>query len=206
VEEQFRRVAKLRRDGWRDALSDQQTWLNVHVTASNANMVSLALLSICLLGDRKSGHEARAGLESIRRSTHGWWNAGLCACHLLATPNRGMASLLGEVRVTLHAMPEEEIPPRDAERYNTGRIATIRERGVVDWAWKTQADKVQAPRPGTPPDPTRTYTRADWLFAYWLTRAAGHLTPTSGPGSRPTEHACPVEVPPWHAERPSATR
>ena len=47
------------------------------------------------------------------------------------------------------------------------------------------------------PHPTATYTRADWLFAYWLARAAGSLKPKSGPGASDAPPPMAVEMPAW---------
>ena len=50
-------------------------------------------------------------------------------------------------------------------------------RPVNVWAWKLEPDKEELRGPSAVRDPSRTFTRADWLFAYWLARAAGELDP-----------------------------
>ncbi len=195
----YDRLARLRRAGWRDALASQNAWLGAFLTASNANMAHVALLAVTLHGDPGSAREARRGLAELRRATVGWWNAGYCACQLLAGSTYDHAAVLGELRATLHAMPASEAPPRGARSENRRRIATALERGVVEWAWKTQADKVQVAPPDAPPDPDVTFTRADWLFAYWLARAAGYLAPVQGPGAVARTARIEPRLPPWRA-------
>jgi hypothetical protein len=188
---------KLDRAGWRRALTEQLTWLDAQISMSNVNMVHLALTPIALFGDALAGDNARKGLRSLHAATRGWWNAGTCACQLLADSGAGERVLLDEIRAVLHMMTESEIPPRDVGFERTGRIVTIRERGVVDWAWKIHVDAARLPAPGSPPHPTKSVTRADWLFAYWLSRAAGHLRPADGPGAAAIPPPCPMDLPPW---------
>lgn len=196
----YDRLSRLRKDGWRDALTSQNAWLGTFMTGSNANMAHVALLAVALHGDPKSVRNARSGLASLRRATVGWWNAGYCACQLLAGSIYDHAAVVGELRATLHAMPGTEIPPSGAHTENRRRIATAAERGVVEWAWKTQSDKIQVAAPNAPPHPTLTFTRADWLFAYWLGRAAGHLAPVSGPGADALQSRCEPRLPPWRQQ------
>jgi hypothetical protein len=187
----------LHREGFLEALPEQNTELIGLVNASNVNMVNLALLSLHLHGDANTAHRARRGMRELRNATVGWWNAGFCACYLLGGLHDDRAALVGEVRATLHAMSEIEIPPAQSQRWDTGRVATVVERGISDWAWKVNVRTADWAPAGAQPHPTLTYTPADWLFAYWLARAAGELTPRFGPGALPTAAAVPVARPPW---------
>ena len=42
----------------------------------------------------------------------------------------------------------------------------------------------------------KTYTRADWLFAYWVSRAAGYLKPETGRGTADAI-TLGIEAPAW---------
>ena len=183
--------------GWRRALPEQHTWLSSQMSMSNVNMLHVALVPTVLFGDAGARRNALAGLRALRKRTRGWWNGGYAAMQLLAGNHAAQGEALDELRTVLHMMTEEEIPAADVPLRRPGRIATIRERGVVDWAWKIHVDGVRIPRPDSPPHPTLTYTRADWLFAYWLARAAGHLRPSSGPGAQAVPPPCPVTPPAW---------
>ena len=94
-------------------------------------------------------------------------------------------------------MSEEEVPPRDVGERFLRRAATQRERGNSHWSWKSLATRMRWTVPGSPPHPTVTYTRGDWLFAYWLARAAGELKPSEGPGAVSGPVLLGVETPEW---------
>ncbi len=192
---------ELIRKRYPQALDDQHTWVRPALTASNVNMTHVALLAIRLWArDGKAQHHARKGLEALHRATRGWWNAGYCACQLLGGIAGGRRpGIIAELRAVLHIMSEREIPKRDIAEWTVRRIATIREReGHHNWAWKSRLNLVRKPVKGSPDHPTMTLTRADWLFAYWLARAAGELKPKTGPGAGPLPQVCPIEVVPWH--------
>lgn len=196
------RMSVLDKDGWPEALAEQHTWLDAQMSMTNVNMIHLGLLSIALFGNDKARHNARRGLWSLRKATRGWWNAGYCACQLLAGQKRAEQEILDEARVVLHVMTEDEIPPARGTYRRFRRIATARERGVVDWAWKIEVDEGNLAAPGSPPHPTKTTTRADWLFAYWLLRAAGYLRPATGPGAAEVPAPFPLDLPPWRTPSP----
>ena len=194
-----KRKDSMDRDGWRNALTEQHTWLGSQITMTNVNMVTLGLTPIVLGGDRLARDNARRGLRALYAASRGWWNAGTCACHLLVDSKVDSRALVDEIRATLHIMSEQEIPFAGTRMVRTGRVVNIRERGIVDWAWKIHVDAARIPPPGATLDPVKTYTRADWLFAYWLSRAAGELTPESGPGAQSPPPPLVVDRPPWMA-------
>ncbi len=177
-----RQKERLDRDGWRGALSEQHTWLAGQITMTNVNMVTLALTSIALWGGPVAGANARQGLRELYAATRGWGNAGTAAMQLLARSGANREDLLGELRVVLHVMPEQEVPFVGTRFVRTGRIAGPRARGISDWAWKIQVDGEHRAPPGAALDPVKTFTHAAWLFAYWIGRAAGHLTPRDASG------------------------
>ena len=47
--------------------------------------------------------------------------------------------------------------------------------------WKADPWREEVDLEVAVPSRMTTYTRADWLFAYWLARAAGELDPGSAP-------------------------
>ncbi|MGE0193499.1 MAG: hypothetical protein AB7T63_15825 [Planctomycetota bacterium] len=194
-----KRKDRMDRDGWRNALPEQHTWLGQQITMTNVNMVTLGLTPIALWGDPLARDNARRGLRSLYAATRGWWNAGTCACQLLADSKLDRRALVDEIRATLHIMSEQEIPFAGTRMVRTGRIVDIRERGIVDWAWKIHVDAARVPPPGAALDPIKTYTRADWLFAYWIARAAGELAPGSGPGAQSPPPPVVLDLPPWMA-------
>jgi hypothetical protein len=51
--------------------------------------------------------------------------------------------------------------------------------------------------PAAKPTPIVYWTGADWLFAYWLARAAGELKPRTGPGAEPGAHPIAAPRPVW---------
>jgi hypothetical protein len=189
--------SRLRRDGWYAALPEQHTFLSPLVNASNVNMANLALLTIALYGGPDDHSRARRGLDALREATVGWWNAGFCACQLLGGVWKDRDNILGETRRVLHDMTELEVPPGAEGIQDLDRITTVAEKGPQGWTW---ADNVRRLRTWSPwPDgvPRTTTTRADWLFAYWLARAAGELQPRVGPGADPMASRIEPDLPPW---------
>jgi hypothetical protein len=176
----YRRLQKL---GWGRALPEQFTWLRDLQNQSDVNMVCLSLCTLFLMSDQGESDAARSGLGRVRQATVGWWNGGVLACGLLGGLHKERAEVIDELRAVLHHMSEEEVPFAGTIERQERRIVTIWERGNSHWAWKDQLDLLRivpagAPRWGM------THTRADWLFAYWLARAAGALEP--GPlGAQP---------------------
>lgn len=194
----LRCLRDLQREGWRDAIVQQHTSVRQHLSASNVNMTCLALATIAFLAsDGTSRRNARSALRQLRQATRGWWNGGHCACHLLAALRYDRAATVDELRVSLHTLPEQEIPPRDYVERQLRRAATTVERHPSHWSWKSLATKAKVATPGSPPHPTITHTRADWLFAYWLARAAGHLKPASGPGAVKGPVVMGIPTPAW---------
>ena len=180
-----KQLRRLEKKGWREALAAMWTGLRVHMSASNSNMGMCALTAIRLWStDKKTRKYSKEGCIAIRRSSVGWWNAGLCACALLGDINFDESRIVPEIQVTLHMMYERERPYRKRRKQWTSRYrpATIRERGVTDWSWKSKVDQMRIPDVSSGLD-DKTYTRADWLFAYWATRAAGYLRPKTGRGT-----------------------
>jgi hypothetical protein len=178
-------VDRMRRDGWSRAMREQHTWSAGLVNASNVNMVNLALLSCVLHGDEETKADARHGMQDLRDATVGWWNAGFTGCQLLAGYLRRREEILGETRAVLHEMPLEEVFPGREWHMELDRIATISERGIQGWAWSDSVRRLRSWEPLPAGAPRETSTRADWLFGYWLARAAGELRPLVGPGADP---------------------
>lgn len=185
--------------GWDDALSSQNTWLGAILSPSNVNMTTLSLFVLSQGLHRNARYRAAMGLRALRQRTIGWWNAGFCACFLRSGAFRDQTrQLLGEIRATLHAMPEQEVPLVPTQSWREDRIVPIQHRTLNSgWAWKEDVRRMHVPRKGARPHPRVTHTRADWLFAYWFARDAGALRPRVGPGAEPTAHRCPVDLPPW---------
>jgi hypothetical protein len=192
-------LGHLDRRGWDDALSSQYTWLPTIIHNSNVHMVTLALLVIALSpqGNYRYAHEAKKGMRVLRKATVGWWNAGICSCYLLGGSHRDRRTLLGEVRATLHALPDGEKPRRPVREFHADRIAPIWERPIADWHWTGDPRWHVVWEPGGELPEKVWWTGADWLYAYWFSRAAGHLTPLAGPGAKPKAHRCAVDYPPW---------
>ena len=106
--------------------------------------------------------------------------------------------LLGEIRATLHGIPDRETPRKLVRQYRGKTVAPIWQRQPSSWYWTNDVAWFHI----WEPDPQGKlggvyWTGADWLFAYWITRAAGHLTPVVGPGKEPTKHWCVMEYPSW---------
>jgi hypothetical protein len=181
LERAYRRLQKL---GWGRALPEQFTWLRDLQKQSDVNMVALALCTVFLMSDQGESDAARSGLGRLRQATVGWWNGGVLACGLLGGLHEERAAVIDELRAVLHLMPEEEVPFAGTVERAEGRIPTVWQRGNSHWAWKDQLDLFRYVPEGVTAREPDTHTRADWLFAYWLARAAGALDP--GPlGERP---------------------
>ena len=188
------------RQDWDVALSEQLTYARFTITNTNANMVTLALTTLAWGSHGSAAHRARMGMRALRKATVGWWNAGICAMNLLARSGWDERELLGEVRATLHAMPESGAVPARSQQWHERRVVPIQHRSIVSgWSWKESTTLYVHPDPAAGASTKRTHTRADWLFAYWLTRAAGHLRPQVGPGADPRAR-CAVRLPPWMSE------
>lgn len=188
----------VQRDGYRDAMVQQHTGIRQHLSASNVNMTCMALATTAFLAsDGTSRRNARSALMQLRRATRGWWNGGHCACHILADLRYDRRATLDELRVVLHTLTEEEIPPRDFIVREISRAATAPERHPSHWSWKSLATKVRIKTAGSPPHPTISHTRADWLFAYWLARGVGQLKPRSGPGAVAGPVVLGIQTPAW---------
>lgn len=185
------------RQDWDRALSEQHSFLGSMMTNTNVNMVTLALTTLAFSSHGNARHRGRMGMQELRKATVGWWNAGTCACFLLARLVGDERKLLGEIRATLHAMPEEETVPAKVQQWFEREIVPIQHRSIVSgWAWKENVRLFAHPQPGTGPSTKIVHTRADYLFAYWLTRAAGHMQPRVGPGADPRAR-CAIRYPPW---------
>lgn len=173
-----RMVEGLLADGWHRALPEQFTWLQDLQAPSSVNMTLLSLLVLRIHPRGIVPGKALEGIGRLRAATIGWWNAGFCACALLGGLEHRRAWAVDELRAVLHAMPETEVAPaRWTERLER-TIPNIVQRGPNHWSWKDQLGLWRDVPPGTPPGKV-TYTRADWLFAYWLARAAGELDPVA---------------------------
>lgn len=167
---------RLRHLGWVKALPEQFTWLRDLQNTSDVQMSCLALTALFLCGDRDVADAARSGLGRLSAASVGWWNGGVLALGLLGGLWDERPRVLDELRAVLHAMPEDEVPFARVVERREERIPTIVERGNSHWSWKDHLGLFREVPPGTPRS-TTTYTRADWLFAYWLARAAGGLDP-----------------------------
>jgi len=169
---------------WDDTLDDQHTWLAaLHNEASNWNMVHLGLLVVALETTGKPQRNAAAGLRSLRRATRGWQNGSFLACSLLAGCLVDRDDMVEELRGTLLAMPAAEGPWYGTRTVETRGITPIEQRPVNVWMWKQNPHRMEVDLEGAVPDPQWTFTRADFLFAYWLARAAGELTPDVEPSA-----------------------
>jgi hypothetical protein len=188
---------RMKRAGWHDALSAQNTFLPDLVNASNVNMVNLSLLAITVYDDGYAEQRARWGLDELRAATVGWWNAGFCACQLLAGVFKDRPRVVAELRRTLHDMTEDDDPPGQESLHDLGRITTVAERGVQGWTWADSVRRRRTYVPWAPGAVPVQYTRADYLFAYWLARAAGELRPRVGPGADPLASRIAPDRPPW---------
>lgn len=192
------RFNQLKKQGWRGALSHMNINAGAWRSASNINMVHTSTLAILLHAtDARTRSQAFAGMNQLSRVSRGWWNGGMLAMQLLAGITVERRAIEDELRVVLHMMSEDERPPARFEIHEYARIATIRERGVYDWAWKARGTRARIGVPGSGKHPSLTYTRADWLFAYWLAREAGALKPERGGGAGQPPHLSGIETPAW---------
>jgi hypothetical protein len=186
---------RLKDKGWDDAIDGQQTWVGGKVLhASNVNMAHHGLLAVALLDEGKAKRNAMAGLREFRRATEGWGNAGLIAMALLAGQQVGRDESVAELRRALLDMPAQEIPWKGTTIVERKGPVPFDRRPVNCWAWKLDANREELGRETARLDPKDTFTRADYLFAYWLARAAGELTPG------PTDPS----LPPLPGEAPAA--
>lgn len=171
-------------DGWDDAVDAQHTWVGGKaLSASNVNMAHLALLVLALEDTGKAKRNAMEALREFRRATRGWHNGGYLACALLAGVQVDRGAMVEELRATLLAMPATEVPWVGGQPVERGKPVPLERRPVSVWTWKQDPDRELLAMPGMRPDPERTFTRADFLFAYWLARAAGVLDPAPAPAS-----------------------
>ena len=183
-DDMWRAWRKLDKEGWVDALDDQNLWVNTFKSqASDWNMVHLALLVIALEGEGKPKRHVMAALREMRRKTAGWENGSYLACSLLAGQQVDRADSVEELREALLSMPPEDGPFRGTETVKRSGVVPLARRPVNEWAWKQRATVEEVGREGAALDPAVTFTRADFLFAYWLARAAGELDP--GPDVAP---------------------
>lgn len=192
-------VERLAHEGWERALPEQHTFLHALINSSNVYMVALPLL---VLADSPRGgrqaHRAKKGMRALRRATVGWWNAGICACWLLGGLTDGRQSLRGEVRATLHALPDREEPRILVREYRSkSEIAPIWQREPSSWYWSNNVRWFHIWKPGGKLSEQVVWTGADWLFAYWLSRLGGELKPRVGPGAEPRAHHCLMDYPAW---------
>ncbi len=178
--------------GWDDAIDGQQTWVGGKVLhASNVNMAHHGLLAVALLDQGRAKRNAMAGLREFRRATEGWGNGGLIAMALLAGQQVGRDESVGELRRTLLDMPAEEGPWKGTWIEERKGPVPFHRRPVNCWAWKQDANREEMGRENAVLDPKDTFTRADFLFAYWLARAAGELTPGPADLTAPASPASP---------------
>jgi hypothetical protein len=192
IDRAYRRLQKL---GWGRALPEQFTWLRDLQTQSDVNMGSIALCTVFLMADQGESDAARSGLGRIRQATVGWWNGGVLACGLLGGLAKERGEVIDELRAVLHHMSEEEVPFAGTLERQERRIVTIWERGNSHWAWKDQLDLARYVPRGAGRT-AETHTRADWLFAYWLARAAGALDPGTLVAGAPGAAGPPAAPPP----------
>jgi hypothetical protein len=170
-------LRRLLADGWGRALPEQFAWLPPLQSPSSVNMGFLALLTCRLMDRGIVAAKALEGLGMLRVATRGWWNGGYCGCLLLGGLQHRRAEVRDELRAVLHLMTEDEVPFAHQVTRQVSFIPTIVQRGNTHWTWKDQLGLVRdPPAPGAARAAT-TYTRADWLFAYWLARAGGELDP-----------------------------
>ena len=169
---------RLDKDGWVDALDAQYTWFPSKIThASNMNMVHLGLTVVALEDTGKAKKYALSALRDFRRKTRGWHNGAYLALYLLSGNAIDRREVVEELRETLLDMSPLEVPWEGSVVVKGSGRVPIARRPVNVWAWKLEPDREEVLTAASRPDPSKTYTRADWLFAYWLARAAGELAP-----------------------------
>ena len=185
---------KLDKKGWVEAIDDQNTWMKaVHNTASDWNMIHHALVVIALDDDGKAKRKAMGALRDLRRNSRGWENGSYLACALLAGQQVDRDDSVSELREALLRMPAASGPFLGTRTVTRGSLVPIEHRPVNVWQWKQNPFKEEVGREEAVEDPTNTYTRADFLFAYWLARAAGELDPD--PASHPNRGEGPLLPP-----------
>jgi hypothetical protein len=113
----------------------------------------------------------------MRRKTRGWHNGGYLACALLAGQQVDRHRTVAELRETLLSMTSDEVEWVGTAKVERDAPVPLPLRPVNVWQWKQSAFEMEVGREGGRRHPTRTFTRADFLFAYWLARAAGELDP-----------------------------
>jgi hypothetical protein len=86
-------------------------------------------------------------------------------------------------------MRPEERPWDGTDRVKARGFVPIERRPTSVWNWKADpySEEAGLGLPTATPSREKTYTRADFLFAYWLARAGGGLEP--GPGASPAGRA-----------------
>ncbi len=194
-----RALRRLDQKGWDEALAHQNTQIAATVNSSNVHMIAIALAVIGRSAQRdgRPAHYAKKGMRALRRATVGWWNAGTCACFLLGQMPNDTPRLRGEIRATLHRLPAAEEPRTLVRVWRARRAAPIDQRQVSSWYWTNDVTLHHEWKPAAKLGPEVIWTGADWLFAYWLGRAAGEFTPLVGAGAKPREHHIPAERPVW---------
>jgi hypothetical protein len=140
-------------------------------------MNHLALVVVALEGTGRARSNAMEGLRALRRKTKGWQNGALLGLFLLAGGDYDKADAAAVLRGTLLAMRPEEVEWKGTTIAVQRGIVPIERRPVATWMWKNPSNEEEMGYEYAVPHPDRTVTRADWLFAYWLGRAAGHFTP-----------------------------
>ena len=169
---------RLDKDGWVESLDDQNLWVDSFKSqASDWNMTHLALLVIALEGDGKPKRRTMSALRDMRRKTRGWQNGSYLACALLAGQEVDRDDTVAELREALLSMPPDEGPFLGTRIVKRSGIVPLARRPVNEWAWKQRARLEELGRETADLDPSVTFTRADFLVAYWLARAAGELDP-----------------------------
>jgi hypothetical protein len=173
-----RAVRHLEKEGWDDAVDALHTWIGEPVTsASNLNMVHLACLTLALDARGRAQRNALAALREMRRKTAGWRNGGYLACALLAGQQVDRDRSVPELREALLTMGADEVEWVGAGRIERDEPVPLALRPVSVWQWKQSPFVMEVGRERARKSATRTFTRADYLFAYWLARAAGELDP-----------------------------
>lgn len=169
---------KLEKDGWVDALDAQHTWVDTKaLDASNVQMTHLGLAVVALEGTGRARSNAMRALRELRRHTKRWQNGALLALFLLAGGDYDRADATDDLRTTLLAMRPEEVEWKGTTRFTQRHVVPIERRPVATWMWKEDPNDEEMGWENAVPRADRTVTRADWLFAYWLGRAAGALRP-----------------------------
>ena len=169
---------RLDKQGWVDALNDQNLWTAAFKNpASDWNMVHLALLVVAMEGEGKPKRHVMAALRDFRRRTQGWQNGSYLACALLSGQQVDRDGTVAELREALLSMPPEDGPFVGTQVVRRSGIVPLARRPVNEWAWKQRVNAEEVGREAAALDPYVTFTRADFLFAYWLARAAGELDP-----------------------------